>query len=329
MKVLVTGGTGFLGRHLALKLRDLGNEVTILGRNLVHKEPLESIQFVAVDIRDTESTQAACKAQDYVFHCASLSSPWGRYQDFYDTNVLGTRHIIQGCQKHEVKRLIHVSTSSVYFQFQHQRNISESTPFPKPVNHYAKTKQLAEEEINLAHRQGFPVITIRPRAIFGEGDTSLFPRLIKASQTKGIPLINQGVAFIDLTYVSNVVDALILCQKAPDSCLGRAFNITNDQPIQFIGILENISKYLQLKFKYKPLPYLLAHQLAGGMEIIAKLTPGQPEPLLTRYTVGAITFDQTLDITAAKTELGYQPQIAVEEGLKRFCNWWKQQSNGY
>jgi nucleoside-diphosphate-sugar epimerase len=208
MNILVTGGTGFLGKHLALRLQSLGDNVTILGRNRKIGQQLEAegFKFLSVDLKDKEATIAACRGQDYVFHCAALSSPWGKYRDFYNSNVLATRHIIQGCQESGVKRLIHVSTPSIYFNFCDRFNISEIDPLPKiPANAYAKTKLLAEQEIDSAYQQGLPVITIRPRSIVGVGDTAIFPRLLQASSRSGIPLINQGKACIDVTYVDNML----------------------------------------------------------------------------------------------------------------------------
>jgi nucleoside-diphosphate-sugar epimerase len=146
MNVLVTGATGFLGKQLALKLRSQSHQVIGLGRDRFIGQQLEAdnIKFLAIDLRDREAIIEACKGQDYIFHCGALSSPWGKYQDFYDTNVLGTRNIIQGCQTHHVKRLIYVSTASVYFDFVDRLNIPEQTVLPTPVNAYAQSKQLAE-----------------------------------------------------------------------------------------------------------------------------------------------------------------------------------------
>jgi nucleoside-diphosphate-sugar epimerase len=326
MNVLITGGTGFLGKRLALRLHSQSDNVTILGRDPYIGKQLETegLRFLAVDFRDKQATIKACQGQDYIFHCGALSSPWGKYADFYQANVLGTRHIIQGCQEYGVKRLIHVSTPSIYFNFAHSLNIPESIPLPPPVNAYAETKYLAEQEIQQAHTQGLPVITIRPRAIFGPGDTTILPRLLQANERSGIPLINNGQACIDMTYVDNVVDALLLCQNAPDTLLGRTFNITNGEPTTLRNLLALLSQQLGYPLNLKPIPYNLAYGIATVMELVCKTILFGKEPILTRYTVGLLAFDQTLDITAAKTELGYQPQVSILEGLKIFAQWWKE-----
>ncbi len=325
-KVLVTGGTGFLGQKLALRLHSLGQDVTILGRNLIIGDRLQKLglKFIPVDITNSDAILSAISGQEDVFHCAALSSPWGREEEFYTTNVIGTRNIIQACLTHRVRRLIHVSSSAVYFNLSHRFNIKETDDLAEyPIHPYVKTKQLAEQEINIGFQQGLPVISIRPRGIFGPGDTVIFPRLLKVSETTGIPLINGGKAILDMTYIDNVVDALLLCQTAPDQVLGEYFNITNGEPTELFNLLQILSKKLNISLKFKPLPYLIAYTLATGMEwFYQSFLPGR-EPALTRYTLGLLAFSQTLDITSAKVKLGYQPQISIKQGLDEFVRHWK------
>ncbi|MEL7521656.1 MAG: NAD(P)-dependent oxidoreductase [Cyanobacteria bacterium J06553_1] len=329
MNVLITGGTGFLGKRLAFKLRSLGDEVTVLGRNQAIGAQLQSqgFQFMQADLRDENAILATCQGQDCVFHSGALSSPWGKEKDFYDINVLGTRHVVQGCLKHRVSRLVHVSTSAVYFTYAHQLQIPESQPFPVPVNAYAKTKQLAEKEIERAYQQGLSTVTIRPRGIFGPGDTAILPRLLRASDRTGIPLIRSGNSQIDLTYLDNVVEALRCCQQAPDELSGRVYNITNGEPTTLIAVLEALAAQLETSLTFRRVPYGLAYGLATAMELAAK-TFSLAEPTLTQYTVGLLAFSQTLDIQAATTELGYHPQVSLADGIAIFSRWWKAQKEG-
>ncbi|MEL7400113.1 MAG: NAD-dependent epimerase/dehydratase family protein [Pseudomonadota bacterium] len=328
MNVLITGGTGFLGKQLALTLQACGDKVTVTGRNAVIGAQLEAVglRFVQADLRDEEAIAAVCAGQDCVFHCGAFSSPWGNAQTFYDVNVLGTRHVVQGCLTHGVHRLVHVSTSAVYFAYTDQRQIPESQPFPPPVNAYAKTKQLAEKEIVKGHQQGLSTLVIRPRGIFGPGDTALLPRLLKASDRTGIPLIRQGRAMVDITYVDNVVTALRLAQEAPDVLSGRAYNITNAEPKPLIELLQAVSEQLGCGLKFKSLPFPVAYSIATAMEGAAKLF-SLSEPPLTRYTVGLMAFSQTLCIDAAIADLKYSPQVTLAAGIAKFSHWWKQQDD--
>lgn len=327
MNVLVTGATGFLGRRLVQRLLAEGHKVTAAGRNKAIGRELEGVgaAFLPVSLEDSSAVADACKGQSYVFHCGALSAPWGPYNDFYRSNVLGTRHIVEGCMRHGITRLIHVSTPSIYFQFQDSFGVSEASPLPdKPVNHYARTKRMAEEVVDEAFLSGLPVVTIRPRAIFGPGDKAIFPRLVRANQKRFVPLFREGQIMMDITYVDNCVDALLLCMDSPESTLGRKYNITNGEPIPLIKLLEGVFRLLDMPFHHKAIPYKIAYPLAGIMELASKtLLLGRVEPILTRYTLGTLGFHQTLDITAAREELGYRPAINNEKGIALFAEWWK------
>jgi nucleoside-diphosphate-sugar epimerase len=323
---LVTGATGFLGWHAALRLQRLGWNVTTTGRNEAVGRELEKqgIRFVRADLRDRERVLQACAKQDYVFHCGALSSAWGRYRDFFESNVLGTRYIVEGCMKHEGGRLIHVSTPSVYFDYRHRLGIRESEPLPaRNVNAYARTKRLAEEEVNRAFEQGLQGVILRPRAIFGPRDKALLPRLLRANASRGIPLIGGGAIRIDLTYVDNVVEAMLLACEAPDTSLGRTYNISNGEPVLLRNVLDSLFNKLGVPLRVKPISYPMAYAAAALSELAYRMLPIPGEPVVTRYTVGVLARSQTLDIREAQTRLGYEPIVSVEDGLQRFAEWWE------
>lgn len=324
-RVLVTGGTGFLGQHLCKRLHSLGYEVYALGRNEKkgHELNKEGISFIQASLIEEEKVIEACKGMEYVFHCAALSSPWGKYDDFYQSNVIGTRTIISACEKRGVKRLIHVSTPSLYFRFDDRLGVKEEDTLPeKAVNHYAHTKGLAEKEIDLAYQRGLPVITLRPRALFGEGDTTIIPRLIKANAKKGVPMFRQGRILTDITYVGNVVDALLLCMNTREENLGKKYNITNGEPLYFIDLLNRLFQQLGMEFRKIHIPFSVAFSLVGIIEGCHRFFLPEKEPLLTRYSLSVIGKNQTLDITRAREELGYSPAISIDVGIKRFVKWY-------
>ncbi|WP_223067237.1 NAD-dependent epimerase/dehydratase family protein [Paenibacillus caui] len=330
MNVLVTGGTGFLGSRLALKLNELGYQVTAIGRNEAagHKLANDNIHFVRCDLRDTEQVFRLCRDKDYVFHCGALSSPWGKYKDFYDINVGGTHNVIEGSKKAGIKRLIHVSTPSIYFDMKDKWNIAESDPLPiRPINHYAKTKLMAEQLCDAAYKAGLPVIGIRPRGLFGPGDTSIIPRLIRANSKFGVPIINKGKALVDVTYVDNVVDSLIRCKDSDNSTLGKMYNITNGEPMYFIDLIERVFRQLNLDFRPRMISFDTAYRVASMMELMSKTILFGKEPILTKYSVGVLAKSQTLSIKAAQEELGYQPRISIEQGIEQFARWWSEASH--
>ena len=189
MKALVTGATGFLGGALTRRLHSMNWDVTALGRNMSKLDQLENeeIHSFQLDLKDKPGILAGCNNQDVVFHCAAFPSPWGNFEKFYQANVIGTRNVVQACEENNVKRLVYVSTPSIYFDYTSHINVKETDVLPEPISNYAATKVLAEEEVDKAFANGLATITIRPRAIFGPGDTAIFPRLIRGCNLAGFP----------------------------------------------------------------------------------------------------------------------------------------------
>ena len=281
------------------------------------------MHFFRGDLADAAAVEAAAAGASHVFHSGALSSPWGRAADFEAANVAGTRHVIAACERHGVARLVHVSTPSLYFDGRHRLAIREDEPLPsRGINMYAETKRRAEGLVDAAAARGLPVVTLRPRALFGPGDTTLLPRLVRAKARGFLPLIDGGRALTDVTYVDNVVDALLAAAAAGPEALGRHYNVSNGEPMPLIELLTMLFRRLGLPMNGRAVPYAVAWTLAAGLEAAAHATGGR-EPVLTRYTVGVLARTQTLDLTAARRELGYAPRVSVAEGLERFAAWWE------
>jgi nucleoside-diphosphate-sugar epimerase len=325
MKALITGATGFLGGALTRRLHGMGWDVTALGRNAAKLDQLESegIRAVQLDLKDKNAMATACRDNEIVFHCAALPSPWGNFEAFYQANVIGTRNVIRGCEEHKVKRLVYVSTPSLYFGYSSRVNVKETDPLPEPVSNYAATKILAEQELDEAFARGLATIAIRPRALFGPGDTVIFPRLIPRLQSGRLPILGDGENVVDLTYIENVVDALLLCAESPANTLGKKYNISNDEPVKIWKLVERICTELNLQPPKRKISYSTANAAATVLEFIYTLIPTHPEPPLTRISVSMMANSTTLDISAAKNELGYQPKVSIDEGVDLFMKWWK------
>ena len=325
---LVTGATGFLGGRLARRLHAASWQVTSLGRNEMAGRALETdgIRFLHADLADAAAVNAACRGQEIVFHAGARSSPWGRFTDFYKDNVIATQNIVAACERENISRLVHVSTPSIYFDFTDQFDIPESQPpAAVPANHYVRTKLLAEAAVDAAAARGLATVTLRPRAIFGPGDTTLFPRLIRACGSRGFPLIGDGDPLMDITFVENVVDALLLAADAPAAALGKKFNVTNGEPWPRAKLLASLFAEIGRPLKTRRVNYHTAKCAAALLETFSNLcTLARWEPPLTHYTVGVLAKSQTLDISAARSILGYSPQVSVADGLRAFGAWWKE-----
>jgi len=288
MNVLVTGATGGLGRNLCPMLLDHGYRVSGIGRSTEIGAVLQKsgTEFIPCDIRTTDLSQRLPKGVDVVIHCAALSAPWGPYNEFFSTNVLGTRNILQWAIETGVGRFIHVSTPALYCDGNDRHFLNESAPLPaRFINHYAHTKYLAEQEVENAGKRGLPVVTIRPRGIFGPHDTAIMPRLLRILERGWFPLIDGGGACLDVTCVQNVVEALLQLIVADDTVTGKKYNITNDEPLSIKELIVRVMNFLSLEARLVSIPSARLMRLAVVMEVIRKLSFLQGEPRLTKYGV--------------------------------------------
>jgi nucleoside-diphosphate-sugar epimerase len=314
MKVLVTGGTGFVGRHLAAALLREGHQVAIAGRDFSAVQDLLAAGAArcAFDLRDRRAAAEACAGMDAVYHVAALSAAWGPRAEFYAANVDGTHAVIEGCRAHQVGRLIYVSSPSVVFDGSDHVNASEALPYPQRfTSTYALTKKLGEDLVN---QSGLPFIIIRPKAIFGPGDRALLPRLLAAARRGRLPQVGAGDNLVDLTFVENVVHALVLALES-NSALGRTYFVTNDEHVPLWPTIKQVVARLGIPSAFRQVPFRVAYGAAALMEAVSALT--HREPLLTRYTVAILARTQTYDIGAARRDLGYTPVVSVAEGIER------------
>jgi nucleoside-diphosphate-sugar epimerase len=321
--IVISGVTSSLGIALSLMLAQKGIPVLGFARRIDSVKELLShplIQLQTADINDEVTMRSICSDATAIVHLAALSAPWGKYEDFYHINVEGTASILRAASDSNIKRFVHVSTPSIYFDYRDRLDISEQESLPIGfVNAYASTKKMAEEVVDLAFSRGLPTITLRPRAIFGPHDKTLFPRVLKACREKGVPTFRKRSPVVDITYVDNVAHALWLAITSEESCLGQKYNITNGEPAPLQGILELLFTELSIPFKTWLIPYSLAYSAAYFFEIKSCLT--EKEPLLTRYGIGVMAYSQTLSIEKAKKELNYQPLISLNEGITRYVKW--------
>lgn len=322
-RALVTGATGFLGGALIRRLRAEGWEVTGAGRNKEAGGILTNlgIRFLPLDLENAEAVKSACGGQDFVFHSAALSSPWGRREDFLKANVEATANVVAGCEHRGVRRLIHVSTPSIYFEERDRFDLTESSaPATHPVNEYARSKLMGEAIVDAAKIE---TVTLRPRAIFGPGDTTLFPRLLRVAGRKGFPLIGDGDPLVEVTYIENVVDALIAASQTPEAA-GRKYNLTNGEPWPREKLLREIFQAVGQPWKPRRVSIRAARWTATALEAASKtLTLGRWEPPLTRYSAGVLAYSQTFDLSAARRDLGYAPRVSVAAGIEAFAQWWR------
>ena len=326
-RVLVTGATGFLGKYLVEELINNGYEVVAQGRkenilnNLKEQYKVNILKCSLNEIKNIDMNI------DCVIHAAALSTVWGKWQDFYDSNVLGTENVIKFCLKNNVRRLIYVSSPSVYSSKFDRFNIKEED-FDKnnKLNFYIKSKILAEDLINKIDNQKLETVIIRPRGLFGIGDTSLVPRLINANSKIGIPLFNDGKNVVDITCVENVAYSLRLAMEKEEAN-GNIYNITNGDPTEFKNILDKLFTELGERANYRKMNINLMYFVASVIELFYKLFRIYKEPMITKYTIATLGYSQSLNIEKAKKDLDYNPKITLEEGIKKYAEHERKKNN--
>ncbi|MDR2207754.1 MAG: NAD-dependent epimerase/dehydratase family protein [Azoarcus sp.] len=335
MNTLITGATSGLGRNAVAQLAMMGRAVRATGRDLRVGEALraQGIEFIPADLTmaQDEVLERLLDGIDTVWHCAALSSPWGDYRDFHAANVVATARLAHAAALKGVRRFVHISTPSLYFDFRHRTNIPETFRAARYANHYASTKAHAEDSIRTiatSHPETTFVL-LRPRGIFGPHDRVLLPRILRILRERHgrLPLPRGGAALLDLTYTENVVHAMLLATFCDDIVSGEVFNITNGEPTRLRDVLEALLAPLGVRYRIVTPPYPVLDVAARAMEAFAAFSG--KEPALTRYAVGALNYDMTLDITKARRVLGYEPVVKLTDGIDATVKWIQAHGDDY
>lgn len=319
-KVLVTGAGGFLGSYI---VRDLitrgGYEVYSFSRNSYPK--LQEIGVIQRqgDLANDKDVEAALNGIDAVIHTASLVGMWGRYENFYKTNVLGTENIIKACQKLNISRLVYTSTPSVAFGEESLCGVDESTPYPhRYLSMYAETKALAEKLILKANGESLSTTAIRPHLIFGPGDLNLIPRVIEAAKKGRLKIVGDGENLVDVTYVENasMVHVLALEKLSPQSKMAGKAYFLGQGPIKLWDFTNDILKRSGMEPITKKIPFKVAYFIGWILEVMLK-TFGRynVEPPMTRFVALQLGKSHYYSHTHLEQDLEYKPQFTIAEGL--------------
>jgi 2-alkyl-3-oxoalkanoate reductase len=327
MTILLTGATGFLGYRTLEKLVDLPEIDLIIanGRTIkqTHFISHEKIKYKLGDLSNLDFVNELVRNVDCIIHAAALSSPWGDYSSFEAANIHSQINLIQTARNNNIRKFIYISTPSLYFDATDRFNIKESDPLPsKFINAYATTKRLAEIELE---NSSIPYIILRPRALTGRGDTVIMPRLIRAFNEGKLKIIGNGKNSVDLTSVSNVVDAIILSLNSKEEAFNETYNISNGEPVLLWEKIELVLSKMGKTLPTKKIPHRIVHLIASLMEFKSKLTNNQ-EPPLTKYGVGTLTKSFTMDISKAKKKLGYRPTMSTDDAIDEFVTWYNEKN---
>ena len=321
MKTLVTGGGGFLGRYIVEQLLAQGDTVTVFSRGAYPELEVLGARVMRGSLQDAAAVQKACTGMDAVFHVAAKAGLWGPWDEYYAINVTGTENVIAACQKQGVPKLINTSSPSVIFDGCSQEGVNEDIPYPEHYESpYPHTKALAEQSVTQANGKSLLTVSLRPHLIIGPRDNHLLPGLLAAARARRLPQVGDGSNRVDLTWVEDAARAHLLAAEAlkPGSPVaGGIYFITQGEPVTLWTWIRALLRDLNLPEPRLRLSLPVARMLGSVLESAHRSLKLPGEPRMTRFLASELAQSHTYDISRARRDFGYHPQISMAEARTR------------
>jgi nucleoside-diphosphate-sugar epimerase len=312
----VTGGSGFIGGRLVERLLGEGRPVRALARSEASAERVTALgaEPVQGDITDRASLANAAAGAGVAFHLAAHLGEWGPWADFERGNVEGTCNVLDACAEAGVRRFVHCGTEAALMAGKPLVNVDETAPLrPDSRAPYPATKARAELNVRGASRDGFETVVLRPRFVWGKGDTTLLPEMVETVEAGKWAWVGGGRNVTDTTHVDNVVEGLLLA--AEKGRPGEAYFVTDGEPVVFRVFVTALMETQGIEAPSRSLPAWTAAPLARVCEAAWKLLPLPGEPPMTTFRSWLLTQECTINISKARNELGYKPIVTHEQGL--------------
>jgi len=326
---LVTGGGGFVGKAVVMRLLELGVETRVIGRHRYPDIEAAGAECFVGNIGHSEAMTEAAKGVDIAFHVAALAGIWGSWQDYYLSNVVGTEKVIESCRANKVSMLIYTSTPSVVFNGRDIHGADERLPYAeKPLCHYAKSKVMAEKMVLAANSPSLKSCALRPHLIWGPGDPHLLPRLLASGKKKQLKRVGNGANLVDISYIDNVAHAHILAAKnlaGKATASGKPYFISQGTPVNLWNWINELFAEMAVPTIQASLSETFAYRLGGALELFYAAIGSKKEPRMTRFLAEQLAKSHYFSIANAQKDLGYEPIVSTEEGLCRTVQWLKRQ----
>jgi nucleoside-diphosphate-sugar epimerase len=319
MHVFLTGAGGFLGGAIARALRARGDQVTALVRRNEPELSALGVRLQPGDLAYAADVLKAAEDAEAVIHTAAKPGHFGSREDFYQANVLGTRHVLDACLRHAIPKLVYTSTPSIVHAGKDLEGVDERAPIAQHfLAHYPATKAEAERMVLQAHSADLATVALRPHLIWGPGDRHLLPRLLERARRGKLRFVGRSKK-IDTVYIDNAVDAHLsaLDRLHPDAaCGGKAYFIAQDEPLTLDEMVNRLIACADLAPVSKRVPFALAYGVGAVLELLYSVLPLQGEPIMTRFLAVHLSTAHWYDLSAAKRDLGYRPRVSLEQGLR-------------
>lgn len=318
MKILVTGGGGFLGSAVCRQLAGRGHEVVAFQRSPADHLQEHGVVPVQGSITDYPALLEASANCDAMVHTAGKAGIWGDADDFRAVNVDGTANAIRACRERGIRYLVHTSSPSVVHAGGDIEGADESLPlarhFPAP---YPETKAAAERLVTEASGDGLGTTALRPHLIWGPGDPHILPRLLDKARGGRLALPAPDKV-IDTVFVENAALAHVMALEelmASARCAGKAYFVTNNEPLPQGEIIGKLLAALGVEVKIRAVPAGVARAAGALCERAWKSFGLKGEPPLTRFSVEQLATAHWYDTSAAERDFGYRPTVSIAEGL--------------
>jgi nucleoside-diphosphate-sugar epimerase len=325
MKVLVTGGGGFLGSGIVRRLLTRGDVVRSLSRGDYPELRRLGCQVISGDIADAAAVRDAIAGCDLVFHVAARAGIWGAYADYHRVNVVGTENVLTACRHAGVRRLVYTSSPSVVFHGRDMEGVDESVPYPDHYDApYPRTKAIAERMVLAANGAELATVALRPHLIWGPGDNHLVPRIITKAQTGRLRRIGHGTQRVDTTYIDTAVDAHVLAadRLEPGSKIaGKVYFISQGEPWPLWDVVNQILAAAGLLPVTRSVSPALALAVGWCCEGVYRALRIKTEPPMTRFLARELATAHWFNIDAARRDLGFAPRVTMAEGFARLHEW--------
>lgn len=326
MKVLVTGGAGFLGRAVVESLRERGHEVASASRAPHPELDAVGVATVSVDVADEEAVAAAVEGRDAVVHVAARTGVWGPREDFFRTNVDGTRNVLSACLRHDVRRLVYTSSPSVCFDGRSHVRALNDLSYPKRfLCAYAETKAIAERLVLAANGRGqLSTCALRPHLIFGPGDPHLVPRLLERGRRGRLAVVGPGTNEVSLTYVDNAAaahaDALGTLEPGAAHA-GNAYFIGQSEPVRLWEWIAALFERVGVPPVTRRVPKRVAYAGGALLELLWNALSLSGEPPMTRFVALQLAASHSYDLAPAIRDFGYRERVGTGEATDRLVSW--------
>jgi nucleoside-diphosphate-sugar epimerase len=313
----VTGGSGFVGGRLIERLVGDGWSVAALARSDRAAEAVRTRGAAPVrgDLSDRAGLARGMKGADACFHVAAKVEDFGPWPPYVEVNVEGTRNVLRACRTAGVGRAVHVSTEAVLMHGQPLVGADERYPLAfRSRAPYSRSKALAEQVVLEESRDGLAAMIVRPRFVWGRGDTTLLPLLVEGTRSGAFRWVGGGRHLSSTTHIDNTVEGLLLAAERGRG--GRAYFVTDGRPVVFRDFVGELISTQGVTPPQRSVPTWVARALAAGGEAAWKLLPLPGAPPLTRFASWVASQECTLDDYRARTELGYAPLTSREQGMR-------------